>query len=46
MPTFVRFDCYEIDLAAGQLLKRGAKIRLREQCFQVLAALGRAPGRF
>ena len=44
MPTIVRFDCYEVDLAAGQLLKRGVKIRLREQCFQVLAALLERPG--
>jgi TolB-like protein/Tfp pilus assembly protein PilF len=44
MPTIIHFDCYEVDLAAGQLLKRGAKIRLREQCFQVLAALVERPG--
>jgi len=44
MPTVVRFDCYEVDLAAGQLLKRGSKVRLREQCVQVLAALLERPG--
>lgn len=44
MPTIVRFDCYEVDLEAGQLLKRGTKIRLREQCVQVLAALLERPG--
>jgi TolB-like protein/Flp pilus assembly protein TadD len=40
----VRFDCYEVDLDAGELRKRGVKIRLREQSFQALAALLRRPG--
>jgi TolB-like protein len=35
----VRFDCYEVDLAAGQLRKRGTRIRLRDQPWQVLAML-------
>jgi len=30
MPNIVRFNCFEVDLAAGQLLKRGAKIRLHD----------------
>lgn len=41
----VRFDGYEVDLAAGQLHKRGLRISLREKSFQVLAALLEHPGR-
>ena len=44
MPQVVRFDCFEVDLAAGQLRKRGNRIRLRDQPFQVLAALLEHPG--
>jgi len=49
MPTYtagnvVRFDCYEVDLSAGRLLKRGVRMRLREQSFQLLAALLEHPG--
>ena len=39
MPTTVRFGCYEVDLRSGELRKEGARIRLREQCFEVLAVL-------
>ncbi len=39
MSRIVRFDCYEVDLDAGQLRRRGERIKLREQSFQVLAAL-------
>ena len=39
MPTIVRFDSYNVDLAAGQLYKHGIRISLREKSFQVLAAL-------
>ena len=39
MSHIVRFDCFEVDLAAGQLRKRGIRIRLRDQPFQVLATL-------
>ncbi len=35
----VRFGVYELDLAAGELRKSGAKLRLQEQPFQVLALL-------
>jgi cholera toxin transcriptional activator len=35
----VRFGVFEIDLAAGELRKNGAKLRLQEQPFQVLALL-------
>ena len=39
MARTVRFDCFELDLEAHRLFKRGARIRLREQSFQVLALL-------
>jgi cholera toxin transcriptional activator len=35
----LRFGVFEVDLAAGDLRKNGARIRLQEQPFQVLAAL-------
>lgn len=44
MPSTIRFDAYEVDLPAGQLYKHGAKIRLRDKSFQVLAALLEHPG--
>jgi Tol biopolymer transport system component/DNA-binding winged helix-turn-helix (wHTH) protein len=44
MPNVVRFDAYEVDLPAGQLYKHGIKIGLRDQSFQVLAALLEHPG--
>jgi cholera toxin transcriptional activator len=37
--TLLRFGVFEADLAAGELRKNGARIRLQEQPFQVLAAL-------
>jgi len=40
----VRFDAYEVDLAGGQILKRGKRLVLREQAFRVLAALLERPG--
>ncbi len=40
----VRFDCFEVDVAAGQLYKRGLKVGLREQSFQILASLLEHPG--
>ena len=43
-PTVLRFDCFEVDLDAGVLLKCGSRIRLREQSFQVLSALLQRPG--
>lgn len=39
MSGTLRFDNFEIDLAAHQLYKRGVRIRLRDQSFQVLAIL-------
>jgi TolB-like protein len=44
MPNIVRFDCYEVDLSAGQLYKHGVKISVREKSFQVLVALLKRPG--
>lgn len=35
----IRFGLYELDLSAGQVSKRGHRIRLQEQPFQVLALL-------
>lgn len=37
--TLLRFGVFEVDLAVGELRKNGARIRLQEQPFQVLAAL-------
>jgi len=39
MSTSVRFGAFEVDLEGRRLLKRGVPITLREQSFQVLAAL-------
>jgi cholera toxin transcriptional activator len=35
----VRFGIFEVDLIAGELRKNGARVRLQEQPFQVLAVL-------
>ena len=35
----IRFGVFELDLSAGELRKSGAKLRLQEQPFQVLALL-------
>jgi DNA-binding winged helix-turn-helix (wHTH) protein len=40
----VRFGAFEVDLEGRRLLKRGMPITLREQSFQVLAALMEHPG--
>ena len=40
----LRFGTFELDLAAGELRKNGAKVRLQEQPFQLLAALAGRPG--
>ena len=42
--TLLRFGVFEVDLAVGELRKNGARIRLQEQPFQVLAALLQHPG--
>jgi TolB-like protein/tetratricopeptide (TPR) repeat protein len=44
MAQLLRFDCYEVDLAAGQIYRRGARLRLAGQPFQVLALLLEHPG--
>jgi TolB-like protein len=44
MPTLVRFGGFEVDLAAGRLFKRGLRIHLRDQSFQVLTLLLEHPG--
>jgi DNA-binding winged helix-turn-helix (wHTH) protein/Tol biopolymer transport system component len=42
--TRVRFGDFEVDLQAGELRRRGAKVRLPGQPFQVLAMLLAQPG--
>jgi DNA-binding response OmpR family regulator len=39
-----RFGAFEVDLEGRRLLKKGMPIALREQSFQVLAALIERPG--
>jgi TolB-like protein/DNA-binding winged helix-turn-helix (wHTH) protein/Flp pilus assembly protein TadD len=40
----IRFDSFELDIRAGELRKRGIKLRLHGQPLQVLAALLKRPG--
>jgi TolB-like protein len=40
----LRFDMFELDIRAGELRKRGIKLRLQGQPLQVLAALLKHPG--
>src|SRR3954465_13924095 len=40
----LRFGVFEVDLRSGELRKRGIKVRLQEQPFQVLAMLLERPG--
>jgi Tol biopolymer transport system component/DNA-binding winged helix-turn-helix (wHTH) protein len=40
----VRFSTFEVNLVSGELRKRGQRIKLQEQPFQVLAALLERPG--
>jgi TolB-like protein/DNA-binding winged helix-turn-helix (wHTH) protein/Tfp pilus assembly protein PilF len=40
----IRFDVFEVDLKTGELRRRGLKVRLRDQSFQVLAMLLERPG--
>jgi len=40
----IRFDSFELDFRAGELRKRGIKLRLQGQPLQVLAALLKRPG--
>ncbi|MBP1779039.1 MAG: protein kinase, partial [candidate division NC10 bacterium] len=39
MGKIVRFDCFDVDVVAGQLFKRGVRVRLREKSFQALVSL-------
>ena len=41
----VRFETFELNLKTGELRKGGARIRLQEQPFQILAALLDRPGK-
>src|SRR3979490_2013256 len=40
----LRFDIFELDLRAGELRKRGVKLRLQGQPLQLLAILLQSPG--
>lgn len=40
----IRFGAFEVDLRARELRKRGLRVRLQEQPFQVLAVLLERPG--
>jgi cholera toxin transcriptional activator len=44
LPGKVHFGVFEADLASGELRKRGRKVPLQDQPFQVLALLLRRPG--
>lgn len=44
VPKRVRFGLFEADLASGELRKRGRRVPLQQQPFQVLALLLRRPG--
>src|SRR6201984_2976364 len=44
LSSIVRFGTFELNLRAGELLRRGQKIKLQEQPLQVLAALLERPG--
>jgi DNA-binding winged helix-turn-helix (wHTH) protein len=40
----IRFGIYEVDLQAGELRKRGVKLKLQQQPFLILAMLLERPG--
>lgn len=40
----IQFGIFEVDLRAGELRRNGARVRLQEQPFQVLATLLEQPG--
>jgi TolB-like protein/Tfp pilus assembly protein PilF len=42
--SVLRFDIFELDMRAGELRKRGVRLRLQGQPLQVLAALLKRPG--
>jgi TolB-like protein/DNA-binding winged helix-turn-helix (wHTH) protein/Tfp pilus assembly protein PilF len=39
-----RFGAFELDLASGELLKHGVRVKLRDKPFQILVALLERPG--
>src|SRR5215475_2183392 len=43
-PPVVRFSVFEVDRRSGELRKRGVRVRLRDQAFQVLVCLLERPG--
>ena len=43
-PLILRFGVFEVDLRSGDLRKRGVRIKLQEQPFQVLTVLLQRPG--
>jgi DNA-binding winged helix-turn-helix (wHTH) protein/Tol biopolymer transport system component len=43
-PEILRFGTFEVDLRSGELHKRGVRIKLQEQPFQVLTILLKRPG--
>src|SRR5262249_41706053 len=42
--SIVRFGLFELDLRAGELRKKGVKIKLQEQPFRILVSLLQQPG--
>ena len=44
IPTVVRFDGYELDLAAEELRKNGFTLKLQPQPFKILTYLAKHPG--
>lgn len=44
VPRVVRFGLFDLDLKTGELRKKGVRVRLQEQPFQVLAMLVQRPG--
>src|SRR6266567_279231 len=43
-PTVLRFGVFEVDLASGELRKRGVRIKLQGQPFRILTMLLECPG--
>jgi Tol biopolymer transport system component/DNA-binding winged helix-turn-helix (wHTH) protein len=43
-PSIIRFSIFELDLKAGELRRKGTKVKIQEQPFQILAALLERPG--
>jgi TolB-like protein/DNA-binding winged helix-turn-helix (wHTH) protein/Tfp pilus assembly protein PilF len=43
-PQPIRFGVFELDLSAGELRKKGVRIKLQEQPFQILVMLLERPG--